>query len=228
MTPHDRAALMHRGLDDIFDPQLRSSIAALLDDVRERGDVAVCDALRILDGIDLEPDQLAGHGCGVRDGRRDGRGRRCDRRRDRPPAGVQRGADGTGRGLDASRANPASSSARRSPRSLRSGCSPRPARPAIRASPISSRCRPSSPAFPTCSLVVPPIPGGSGAIDPAVLVVCRKLGISNVFRVNGPAGIAALGFGTEIDPKVAQDRRSRLAGGHDRTGRDAASRRRRR
>jgi histidinol dehydrogenase len=32
--------------------------------------------------------------------------------------------------------------------------------------------------------------------------VCRKLGIENVFRVNGPAGIAALGFGTESIPRV--------------------------
>ncbi len=30
---------------------------------------------------------------------------------------------------------------------------------------------------PSLSLVVPPIPGGSGEVDPAVLVVCRKLGI---------------------------------------------------
>ena len=52
------------------------------------------------------------------------------------------------------------------------------------------------------ALVVPPVPGGSGEVDPAVLVVCRKLGIDDVFRVNGPAGIAALGFGTDTIPKV--------------------------
>jgi histidinol dehydrogenase len=51
-------------------------------------------------------------------------------------------------------------------------------------------------------LVVPPVPGGSGDVDPAVLVVCRKLGLHNVFRANGPAGIAALGFGTQTFPKV--------------------------
>jgi histidinol dehydrogenase len=55
---------------------------------------------------------------------------------------------------------------------------------------------------PSIALVVPPIPGGKGAVDPAVLVVCRKLGILDVFRVNGPAGIAALGFGTASIPKV--------------------------
>ena len=52
------------------------------------------------------------------------------------------------------------------------------------------------------ALVVPPIPGGAGEVDPAVLTVCRKLGITQVFRVNGPAGIAALGFGTETFPKM--------------------------
>ena len=51
-------------------------------------------------------------------------------------------------------------------------------------------------------LVVPPVPGAGGAVDPAVLVVCRKLGIEDVFRVNGPAGVAALGFGTETIPAV--------------------------
>ena len=50
--------------------------------------------------------------------------------------------------------------------------------------------------------VVPPIPGGHGEVDPAVLVVCRKLGQREVFVVNGPAGVAALGFGTERIPAV--------------------------
>jgi histidinol dehydrogenase len=50
--------------------------------------------------------------------------------------------------------------------------------------------------------VVPPMPAGSGTVDPAVLVVCRKLGIREVFRVNGPAGVAALGFCTERIPAV--------------------------
>jgi histidinol dehydrogenase len=57
---------------------------------------------------------------------------------------------------------------------------------------------------PSLSVVVPPVPGGDGRVDPAVLVVCRKLGVRSVFRVNGPAGIAALGFGTERIPRVAK------------------------
>ncbi len=36
-----------------------------------------------------------------------------------------------------------------------------------------------------------------------MLVVCRKLGIENVFRANGPAGVAVgVGFGTETIPQV--------------------------
>ena len=55
---------------------------------------------------------------------------------------------------------------------------------------------------PEVAVVVPPMPGGQGEVDPAVIHVCRTLGIRNIFRVNGPAGIAALGFGTESIPRV--------------------------
>ena len=58
MTTADREALCHRGLDDIFDSGLRSSIGELIEDVRLRGDQAVCDALQKFDGITLTPSQL--------------------------------------------------------------------------------------------------------------------------------------------------------------------------
>ncbi|MCA1481420.1 hypothetical protein I6F37_41565, partial [Bradyrhizobium sp. NBAIM08] len=45
MDESARRALLGRGLDEIFDPALRASIGELIDDVRQRGDVAVCDAL---------------------------------------------------------------------------------------------------------------------------------------------------------------------------------------
>ena len=53
-----REALMRRGLDDIFDADLRRSIGDLIDDVRDRGDVAVCDALARFDGITVDTDGL--------------------------------------------------------------------------------------------------------------------------------------------------------------------------
>ena len=55
---------------------------------------------------------------------------------------------------------------------------------------------------PEIAVVVPPVPGPSGKVDPAVLVVADELGLRNVFRANGPAGIAALSFGTETIPRV--------------------------
>ena len=58
MTNADKEALCHRGLDDIFDAGLRASIGALIEDVRVRGDQAVCDALQKFDGITLTPSQL--------------------------------------------------------------------------------------------------------------------------------------------------------------------------
>ena len=39
-----------------------------------------------------------------------------------------------------------------------------------------------------------------GAVDDAVLVVADELGLENVYRVNGPAGVAAAAFGTETIP----------------------------
>jgi histidinol dehydrogenase len=55
---------------------------------------------------------------------------------------------------------------------------------------------------PKIAVVVPPLPGSAGEVDPAVLVVASELGIRDVFRSNGPAGVAALAFGTETVPKV--------------------------
>ncbi len=53
---------------------------------------------------------------------------------------------------------------------------------------------------PQLSVIVPPAPGGDGAVDDAVLVVAHELGLTNVYRVNGPAGVAAAAFGTETIP----------------------------
>src|SRR5450756_2944811 len=43
---------------------------------------------------------------------------------------------------------------------------------------------------------------GTGAVDPATLATAHELGLANVFRANGPAGIAALTFGTATFPRV--------------------------
>ncbi len=138
---------MRRGLDDIFDPALRESIAALIDDVRQRGDAAVCDALATFDGIEVTPHQLA---VSAEEFERAAVSPAVDAALDDAIAHlrcVQRGPDAPGRRIGRSTANPVSASARRSRRSPPPGSSPRRAKRATRASRTSSRSLPSSPAY---------------------------------------------------------------------------------
>ena len=196
-----RAALCARGLADIFDPELRRSIAALVEDVRDRGDAAICDALVRYDGIALAPEQLrvtpdelaAATVSPAVDAALDDAIAHCRAFNEQVLA---RAADWSFE----------------SEPGLRVGekVSPIPSAglfvPSGKASYPSVVYQLGVPAVVAgvghVVVVVPPVPGGDGAVDPAVLVVCRKLGITDVFRVNGPAGIAGLGFGTEQIPKV--------------------------
>ena len=196
-----RAALFGRGLADIFDPDLRASIGTLIDDVRDRGDDAVCDALRKFDGIDLAPEQLRVTPREIADAIvSDAVDAALDdaiaHLRRFNEAQMERGGDWqieSEPGLTVGeKVTPISSVGLFTP----SGKASYPsvayqlAVPAVVAG-VSQ-----------IALVVPPIPGSDGEVDSAVLVVCRKLGISDVFRANGPAGIAALGFGTATFPQV--------------------------
>jgi histidinol dehydrogenase len=201
MNAEARASLMHRGLDDIFEPGLRTAIGELIDDVRVRGDAAVCDALARFDRIDVDPTGLQ-----ITDDELDSAevseavdrsiDDAIDHLRTFNEAQMERAADWSIEsepGLTVGeKITPISSAGLFTP----SGKASYPsvayqlAVPAVVAG------------VPELTLVVPPVPGGAGEVDPAVLVVCRKLGIRRVFRVNGPAGIAALGFGTESIPKV--------------------------
>lgn len=201
MTPDERAALLSRGLDAIFDPTLRAGVTRIIDDVREHGDEAVCRALRDFDHVSLEPSDLA---IGV-----------GELERARVDPAVERAIDDAIshlRAFNERLVERAADWSFESEPGLHVG---------EKISPITSAGLfvPSGKAsYPSVAyqlgvpavvagvadivLVVPPAPGGAGEVDPAVLVVCRKLGIHQVFRVNGPAGIAALGFGTERIPRV--------------------------
>lgn len=201
MSRADRDALCERGLRDIFEPGLRESITALIEDVRLRGDDAVCDALAKFDGITVGPDQLrvtdeeiasAAIDSSLENAIRDA----ISHLRAFNDQLLERLGEWSMElesGLTAGeKVSPISSAGLFVP----SGKASYPSVayqlgvPAVVAG------------VPQISLVVPPVPGGGGHVDPAVLVVCRILGIKNVFRVNGPAGIAALGFGTASIPRV--------------------------
>ncbi len=200
----DRAArtrLCERGLADIFDPGLRASIAELIEDVRTRGDAAVCDALARFDGVRIDADGLAVTeaelaGAAVEPA--------VDAAIDDAIAHLRafneaQLAHTTGWTIEA---EPGLTVGEKITPIASAGLFV----PSGKASYPSVAYQLAVPAavagVPEIALVVPPVPGGSGAIDPAVLVVCRKLGVERVFRVNGPAGVAALGFGTESIPRV--------------------------
>ncbi len=201
MTDDERTALCARGLDDIFDPDLRASIGALIDDVRTRGDIAVCDALAKFDGVDLAPHQL-------RIGDDEFESATIDPALD---AAIDDAITHL-RAFNEQQLSRLGGWSFESEPGLVVGEKVTPIVSAGLFTPSGKASYPSVayqlgvPAVvagvPHIALVVPPAPGGSGAVDPAVVVVCRKLGIREVFRVNGPAGIAALGFGTESIPKV--------------------------
>jgi len=201
MTAPERAALLHRGLDEIFDPELRRSIAELIDDVRTDGDAAVCRALARFDRIELTPAQLRVSADEIE------------------AASVSPEVDAAIddaiahlRAYNEHLVRRASDWSFESEPGLVVGEKVTPITSAGLFVPSGKASYPSVayqlgvPAVvarvPRIALVVPPVPGGAGEVDPAVLTVCRKLGITEVFRVNGPAGVAALGFGTASIPKV--------------------------
>jgi histidinol dehydrogenase len=201
MSEAERVAVCHRGLDEIFDPTLRTAIGAIIEDVRVNGDEAVCRALRDHDRILVEPDQLRVgvdelQSAHVSDDVDDALDTAITNLRTFNDAVRERAAnwwiESTPGLFVGEKITPIASAGLFVP----SGKASYPsvayqlAVPAVVAG------------VADLALVVPPVPGGTGDVDPAVLVVCRKLGITNVFRVNGPAGIAALGFGTESIPKV--------------------------
>ena len=58
MSATDRTSFTNRSIDDIVPETLRMEISRLLEEVRLRGDDAVCDATRRFDGVSLRTDQL--------------------------------------------------------------------------------------------------------------------------------------------------------------------------
>ncbi|MGZ4765426.1 MAG: histidinol dehydrogenase [Ilumatobacteraceae bacterium] len=200
MDEADRRALCARGLEAIFDSDLKAAIGRIIDDVRVNGDEAVCRALHDFDHVDVEPHQLRATADEIAEAQ--------------VSSDVDDAIDDAIAHLRAFNAQVMKRAADwsfESEAGLSVGEKITPISSAGLFVPSGKASYPSvayqlgvpamAAGVPELALVVPPMPGGAH-IDPAVLVVCRKLGIGNVFRVNGPAGVAALGFGTASIPKV--------------------------
>ena len=196
MSDSDKSVFARRSLHDIVPAQLRAEIEILVDDVRQRGDEAVCDATRRFDGVSLRPDQLRIGADEIM---------RAEVSDDVRVALVD-AIDHVRRFNEAVRSRLVDwsmeiESGARVGEKVTAVASAGLFVPSGKASYPSVAYQLGVPAVvagvPRIALVVPPMPDGSGRVDPAVLVVCRMLGIDEVYRANGPAAIAALGFGTQ-------------------------------
>jgi histidinol dehydrogenase len=200
----ERARLLDRATARIFDPQLVASVREIVDDVRAHGDDAVVRALARFDGVDCRAEELR-----VTD-------IELEAARNAVPAellaAIRRGI-GTIRAFNERVLEGASWRAELEPGLVvgeRSG----PIDSAGLFVPSGKGSFPSvlmqigTPAVvagvPQIAVVVPPLSGRDHEVDPAVLVVARELGITDVFRANGPAGIAALAVGTQTVPRVSK------------------------
>jgi histidinol dehydrogenase len=199
----ERASILARSTAAIFDEGLRQDVAAIVEEVRRDGDAAVSRALARFDGVDCPPEGLR-----VRPGEF------ALARRTLDPAVVDAIRVGIAniRAFNERAIADASWRAEIAP-GIEVGEQAGPIDAAGLFVPSGKGSFPSvlmqigTPAVvagvPTVVVLVPPMRGGA-EVDPAVLAVAEELGLERVFRVNGPAGIAAAAFGTETIPRVSR------------------------
>lgn len=205
MDDRSRADLLDRDINKAIPDRLRQQIAELVVDVRERGDEALCEALRTFDGVSVQPAGLRASDEEFEDAARTVTGElreaivdMVDHIRRFNRALLARLADWEFESepglVVGEKVTPIESAGLFCP----SG----------KASYPSVLAQLGGPAVVAgvgrIAVVVPPQPGSGGRIDPVVLAVAAELGLREVFRVNGPAGIAALAFGTESVPRVVK------------------------
>jgi len=203
LSSEDRDQLLARSTHKVFDPRLMNSIRDIFEDVQTRGDQAVIDFTEKFDGVSLARSKLRVTGAemeaahaqldpallraireGIANVRRFNEAQMkatLSGWHDEPEAGVLIGeqlAPIPNCGLFV---------------------------PCGKASYPSVLYQIATPALVAgvaeISVVVPPL-RGTPEVDSATLATAHELGLSRVFRCNGPAGIAALSLGTESFPKV--------------------------
>jgi len=203
MTASERDRAVTRGMDKIFDDTLQAGIRELIEDVRVNGDRAVVAALKKFDGCDIGNKSLR-----VSDEEFDAA------RAQMTPELLEAIRDGIDhvRRFNEQVCSHGDWSFESEP-GLQVGEKFSPIASAGLFVPSGKASYPSvlvqlgTPAVvagvPEIVVIVPPVPGSDGEVDPAVLVVAQELGLQGkIYRANGPAGIAAAAFGTETIPRV--------------------------
>ena len=201
IEPDERARLMRRSLDQIFEPSLWTQIEAIYEDVELAGDSAVCAALERYDGVRCDVNDLpvpaaeiAAAGESLEPELRDAIDVMIDRLR-RYNERILRDATWSEElepGVEVGeRALPIASCALYVPCGKNSF-------PSV----MAHLCVPAVVAgVPKITVLCPPL-RATGRVDPAYLYIASVLGIETVIRCNGPAGIAAAALGTELIPRV--------------------------
>jgi histidinol dehydrogenase len=201
LAADERDRLMRRSLDAIFDPELWASVRSLYEDVAAAGDGALCAALQRFDGVDAGPGDLR-----VGDAELDGAGAKL--------APALRDA------LDAMVASLRTYNERvvrdadwreEIAPGVIAGERSRPIASAALYVPCGKGSFPSVMAHlgvpaavagvPRVVVLCPPL-RATGRVDPAYLYIAAQLGLREVWRVNGPTGIAAAVLGTASIPRV--------------------------
>ena len=203
MSAAERAAATTRGLDDIFDPDLQVGIREVIEQVRTDGDAAVVRALATFDGCDIGERGLRVTDDEYEQARESVSPALLDAIRDGIDHVRRFNEKAIERGDWSFESEPGLTVGEKIGPIASVGLFV----PSGKASYPSVLIQLGTPAVvagvPEIVVIVPPVPGSNGDVDPAVLVVAQELGLQGrVFRANGPAGIAAAAFGTETVPRV--------------------------
>src|SRR2546427_819594 len=178
------------------DPETATAVRAIIEDVRARGDAAVVDHARRLDGVELAPEQweVSGARCEealARIPRALGAALELAAARVRAyhekqvePGFLERDAEGTGLGM-------------RVVRLERVGVYVPGGKAAYPSTVIMNAVPAVVAGVPEIVMVTPP-----GGTPDVVLAAARLAGVTRVFRVGGAQAIAALAFGTRTVPRV--------------------------
>ena len=200
MTPDRLRRMLRRSGAEVFGPERVAHVRRIMEDVQRRGDQAIVECTQQYDGVALTadrlrvgPDEIAAAQAGVDDGLRTALAASIDRARRysewlRPPAlSLDDLAPGATVGV---KWTPVESVGLYIP----SGKGAFPSTLITMATPATVA------GVDEIAVLVPPRKDGTA--DPAVLVAADMLGITQVFRCNGVAGIAGLACGTATLPAV--------------------------
>jgi histidinol dehydrogenase len=202
MTAGELHTVLRRSTADIFQPEHMGAVRAIFDRVRTSGDAALVDALKEFDGVSLDAADLRIAPSEFDEAKRS------------VPAALQRAISAS---IEAVR--------RYNERLLQGSSWLEEFAPGVvlgekstaidrvglyvpcgKGSFPSVLVQIATPAVvagvPEIAVVLPPMKGHGKAVDPAVLVAADQLGLREIYRVNGPSGVAALAIGTSTIRRV--------------------------